>query len=172
MLVRGLVALSQFAAGATAAVAVVLAVVLVVSLNLQIFFRYVVGEALTWSEELALFCFTWIVLLVGSLGVRQGFHARLTVVSGALPAAYRTNLQRLIDVLILVFGGFFAVAGYRYVDATLGHVSAAVQYPIEALHLAAPVSGALIALHAAARLADPTRPDPEDAPSAAGREDP
>jgi len=143
---------SDLVGRATSVLVVLAAVVMMVSLILQIVFRYLVGQALVWSEELALFLFTWIVLLAASLGVREGFHVRMSLVLDALPAGLRQGAERLIDLLVLGFGVALAYAGGWYVQATLGQTSAAVQYPIEWLHAAAPAGGGLIAFHALCRL--------------------
>ena len=157
---RGLEFMSREAARLTGWLVVTMAAIMMGALVLQIVFRYGIGQALVWSEELALFLFTWIVLLAGSLGVREDFHVRLTLVSAALPAGLERWLSRVLTLAVLGFGVALAYSGHRYLDATLGQVSAAVRYPIEALHAAAPVCGWLIALHALARLLHPPEPAP------------
>ena len=37
--------------------------VIIVCVSLQVFFRYVLNDPLTWSEELARFSFMWMVFL-------------------------------------------------------------------------------------------------------------
>ncbi|WP_119166116.1 TRAP transporter small permease [Algihabitans albus] len=147
---------SALAAQTTGWLVVGMASVMLGSLILQVLFRYLLGQALIWSEELALFLFTWVVLLTGSLGVREGFHVRLTFLLDLLPSAPRAAIEKLLITAVLVFGALLAYSGASYVDATLGQVSAAVRYPIETLHLAAPVSGVLIVLHALALLLGPS----------------
>ncbi|WP_420394196.1 TRAP transporter small permease [Acuticoccus sp.] len=161
---------SALAARASAVLIVAMTAACMGSLVLQVVMRYFVGQATSWTEELALFLFTWIVLLAGSLGVREGFHVRLTLLVGALPAGLRRPLERLTSLLVLAFGLLLVVSGVDYVDRTLGQVSAAVRFPIELLHAAAPVAGALVALHALARLLGPATaeapalgPPPEEA---------
>ena len=51
--------------------------------------RYVFGNALSWSEELALLMFSWAALGGLALGVREGFHVRLTLLLEPLPAVAR-----------------------------------------------------------------------------------
>jgi TRAP-type C4-dicarboxylate transport system permease small subunit len=146
---------SHWAARVTRVVVVVMAAICMASLIFQVFTRYFLGSASSWTEELALLLFTWIVLLAGSLGVREGFHVRLTLVLDALPKPARIWVERLIILLVLVFGAMLLVSGLDYVTRTLGQVSAAVRYPIQTLTSAAPVAGALIVLHALPRLIQP-----------------
>lgn len=152
MVIRLLERISAAAAAVSAWTAVAMTLVMLAVLVLQVVARYFFGVALSWSEELSLLLFTWVVLLVGSLGVREDFHVRLTLVPDMLSIASARWLARLIHAGVLAFGVMLAVGGYAYVAETIGQTSAAIAYPIEALHLAAPVCGALVALHALARL--------------------
>lgn len=132
--------------------------VMLVSLAAQVVMRYVFGAALTWSEELALLLFSWIVLLMSALGVREGFHVRMDLLAGHLPPRAAGALAHLIQLGVLAAGLFLLRHGWRYFVETRGSVSAAIAYPIELLHLAAPVGGALIVLFALERLLDPLPP--------------
>lgn len=143
---------SRQAARATTAVVVALAAVMVTCLLLQVVFRYFVGQALSWSDEIALLTFAWITFLVGSLGVREAFHVRLTLGVAWLPPAAALQLERLLLLLIAAFGLVLVNWGGSYVEITAGSVSPALGYPIELLHVSAPAGGLLIVLHALARL--------------------
>lgn len=143
--------LSAIVARLSRAAVISLAVVMTVVLFLQVVMRYVFNIALSWSEELSMGLFTWIVMIGGSVGVRDGFHVRISLLPDALPSRARLALDRLFDIGTLVFGIALLFAGHVYVRETTGQISAAVGYPIEMLHAAAPVCGALVALHALAR---------------------
>lgn len=144
---------SRLAARATVGVVIVMTVVMTITLVLQVVFRYALGQALSWSEELALLLFTWTVLLAGSLGVRENFHVALTLLPDRFGPAGRRWLERLILVLVTLFGVYLARSGWDFYDGTTGQLSAAVGYPIEYLHSAAMVAGGLVTLHGLARLA-------------------
>ena len=157
-MIRLVETVSRGLARLTRGLAAVMAAIMVACLLLQIFFRYALASPLTWTEELAVLMFAWIVMLMGSLGVREDFHVRLTLLLDRIPGAARRWIEQASLIGILGFGALLTAAGYDYVKGTLGMVSAAIGFPIEVLHLAAPVCGALIVLHAVARLlggADP-----------------
>lgn len=146
---------SYWVARATDVVVIIMASVMMTSLILQVFSRYVLGSSLVWSEELALMLFTWTTLLAATSVLRDMAHVRLDVLISFLPAPIRNIWNRFITLVIFLFCVALAVSGYQYTVSTLGQVSAAMQLPIEVLHLAAPVCGALGALHALARLFKP-----------------
>ena len=124
---------------------------------LQVVMRYVFGNALSWSEELALLMFSWAALGGLALGVREGFHVRLTLLLDPLPAAARRWAERGIELLTAVFGAYLLWSGWRYVDITRGGTSAAIAYPIELLHGIAPLAGLFVLIFAVERLVSPPK---------------
>jgi TRAP-type C4-dicarboxylate transport system permease small subunit len=126
-----------------------MASVMMISLILQIVFRYVFNASLSWSEELALFLFTWVVLLAGSVGVREHMHVRLVLVRDLFPPCGRKCFDFVAESLTVAFGLLLVVKGADYIEITAaqGMVSAAVRYPLQFLYLAAPLAGTLIVLH-------------------------
>jgi len=147
--------LSYICARLTGIVVVALAVCLVGSLLTSIFFRYIVGQALSWPEEISLILFTWLVLLAGSLGVREGFHVRLTFVSSRLPALMRRALDRVITMAVCTFGLILIYSGFDLVERTAKHLTATLRLPLDYLNYSVPVCGALIVLHCISILLSP-----------------
>ena len=126
--------------------------VMLACIALQVVMRYVFGNALSWSEELALLMFSWAALGGLALGVREGFHVRLTLLLDPLAAGARAWAERATDLLTAALGAYLAWSGWRYVDITRGGTSAAIAYPIEILHGIAPVVGVFVLVFALERL--------------------
>jgi len=133
------------------ALAVALTLVMLVILTLQIFARYVLGQALSWSEEVALLGFAWIIAISTALVIRHGLHARMSLLPDALPPKGRAFLERLIALLIACLGIALVRSGIDYMMETRGMLSAASEYPLELLHAVAPGFGILITLFALER---------------------
>jgi TRAP-type transport system small permease protein len=125
---------------------VALAVVMLVALSLQVVMRYAFGQPLTWSEELAVACFGWAMLLAIAVGVRDGIHVRMDLLVDLLPRHFRLLLERLIALAIAGAGSFLAWSGWNYTTDSSGLTSAAMAYPMAWLYGSAPVCGALIAV--------------------------
>ena len=153
--------ISHWVARATDIAVIIMASIMMLALILQVFSRYVMGASLVWSEELALLLFTWTTLLAATSVLRDMAHVRLDLLISMLPKRLRGWWERIITTTILLFCIALLVAGWQYTFSTLGQVSAAMRLPIEVLHLAAPVCGAIGALHALARLFKPVGPSDE-----------
>lgn len=130
--------------------------VMVGSLLLGVFFRYVLGDSLVWSDEVASLAFTWTVFLFASALVREGGHVRITLLVDALPALISEAVERGIMLLILGFGILMAWAGLNFAEFTSGQVSPAIRYPVWIKNAAVPAGGLLISFHALVLVIRPT----------------
>lgn len=131
---------------------VVLALTMLLALTLQIFMRSVLGQALSWTEELALACFSWSMLLAIALGVRELIHVRMDLLVERLAPALQNLIGRVVALATALLGAAIAWAGVRYVLDSLGTTSAAIGYPIAWLYASAPVCGVFITLFAIEQL--------------------
>ncbi len=137
--------------------AVIMAVLMIGCLCAEVFFRYMLRHSLPWSEEVALLLFTWVVLLFGSIGVREAFHVRISLAINLLPKRWRVWMERFILFAIAIFGILILKAGWDMALRNWTQVAPATRYPLPLLYGSIPVMGALIALHACARM---IRPNP------------
>lgn len=162
---NALVRINNFAAAAVKVLVVLMVLVMLGALSAQVLLRYAFDITLSWSEELSLGLFTWTVLLMAALGVREGFHVRMSLLIQRLPPRTRLRAEQAIHFATTAIGGFLAWSGWRYFADTRGSTSAAIGYPIELLHASALACGVLITLFALEALlegrvpADETRSD-------------
>lgn len=134
-------AVAERLAGTLRMTIVALAVVMLTVLTLQVFMRFVVGQALSWSEEIALTCFAWSMLLAMALGVRELIHVRMDILVVQLPRKLQRGVERLCALLITLFGLFLAWSGYNYALDASGTTSAAIAFPMVYLYAATPACG-------------------------------
>lgn len=155
---------SQWLARLSMLLVVAMTVAFVAALLLQVFYRYVLNAPLAWSEELATLLFVWATLLAAATAIRSGDTLRLTFVEDALPPRRAAMLRAVQQVLVIIFGLVLILNGWRLTQLVWSNTSAAMGYPGWMLYLAAPVTGALLILHAAARLVRPPAPLAESLP--------
>ncbi|WP_339860150.1 MULTISPECIES: TRAP transporter small permease [Alphaproteobacteria] len=139
----------------TNVIVVVLSGVMMLALVLQVFSRYVIGATFIWTEELAMFCFTWSILLAATSILRDGSHVSLDFIVKALPERLENFWKRIIDLAVLAFFIVFAVAGAEYLQTTFGQVSPALRLPMAWINVAAPVCGTLGCIHTFCRIITP-----------------
>jgi TRAP-type C4-dicarboxylate transport system permease small subunit len=108
-------------------VAIVAIALMVVAILIQVFFRYVLNNALAWPDEAARFMMLWMTGLIAPLAYRRGGFVAIDMVLLALPArvgAIVSLFLLLIAGLVLgmaVYIGWGEVTGFggRFTTASL-----------------------------------------------------
>ena len=116
--------LSDRLAAATRVAVTVLMAAMTVDCILGVFFRYVVQDALTWTEESARYLMIWMGFLGMGLAVREGGHVAVDLLVNALPPALRRASLVAAQALVLAFLAAVVVAGWQLVDRVSGQAHA------------------------------------------------
>lgn len=124
--------------------AIAASVVMTIMIFLQVIFRYVLGEALAFSEELARYMFVWSVAMGTSLALRKNAHIGVEVFVERLPARYRDPAKIAGTLLNLLFFGLLVWYGFIMVGLTMDQESPALLLPMGYVYLAIPVSGIVL----------------------------
>ena len=126
--------------------------VLILFVSLQILSRNLtVIPTFMWTEEIARFCFVWMILIGATIGVREGLHFDIDLLPGLSDKNQRrvavlTNLLVLIFALIFVYyGAEFAIYG-RYLTSDISEV------PLWMIYIAWPFCGLISALFLVERM--------------------
>jgi TRAP-type C4-dicarboxylate transport system permease small subunit len=94
-------------------VVMVLMAAMTVDCLLGVFFRYVVQDALTWTEETARYLMIWMGFLATGLALREGGHIAVELVLERMPAGVQRAM--LAAVRLLGFAFLVAVIGAGWV---------------------------------------------------------
>ena len=126
----------------------------VVILASGVFSRYVLHNALTWTDELGTFLFLWLTMLGAVLAYRRGEHMRL----GAVANAASENVRKTLDVIATVIIGLFCIelipASGTYFWLETIDLTPALQIPRSAEVAAILIGLSLILLLVVVRLID------------------
>jgi TRAP-type C4-dicarboxylate transport system permease small subunit len=130
---------------------VLIVYVMLVLLMTQVIMRYFLGSPPSWTEELAINFFTWLVLLFASVGIRNNFHVALDTIPDRF-GKLKTSSDFVVTLLIAGFSFVMIYSGSLYVSETLSQKTAALQIPIATLYVSVPVSGVIIFIHCLSRM--------------------
>lgn len=111
-------------------IGVLLMVGILVVMTLGVFFRYVLNDSLTWSEELSRYGLIYMTYLGCATAVRRGTHIRVDLADFLLPERPRRILGAVVDLLMLAFFVFLVVETYTIMDVLRTSRSTAMQIPI------------------------------------------
>lgn len=125
------------------AICVTLLVAMLLLIGLQVFYRYVLKDPLSWPEEIARNAFVWLV----ALGVVKLFRERRNYVIDFFLLMTPERVQRIVvivyDVVALVLFSLI-LAGSWPVLAANAKIRTAIGTPINVLYASFAVASALI----------------------------
>jgi TRAP-type C4-dicarboxylate transport system permease small subunit len=132
--------------GVIGVVGIALMIAILAVMGLGVFFRYVLNDSLSWSEELARYGLVYVTFLGCATAVRRRSHIRVNLLEEMLPAAWARGLRVLQELLTLGFVAYLTIKAFEIL-AILGHArSAAMQLPISYVYAAIVIGFGLAAL--------------------------
>ncbi|MDX2145504.1 MAG: TRAP transporter small permease [Rhodospirillaceae bacterium] len=100
-MIAALARLNAAVCGAGRHVAAALLAVMTFAVLVQIVFRYVFNNSLSWSEELAKVMMVWATMLVAPWAYRMGANVSIDLFAEALPARLRAVLGFVLNLLVV-----------------------------------------------------------------------
>ncbi len=116
---------------------------LIVPVSLQIFSRYVgFIPRYIWTEELARFCFIWIILVGATVAVREGAHFTADFLPHPRSVRGEAVARILSDFIVLLVAIIFLWWGWPLVQFGLLQESEMAELPMVYIYAAWPMAGA------------------------------
>lgn len=132
--------------------------VLLVPVSLQILSRYVgFVPRYIWTEELARFCFIWIVLVGAMVAVRDGTHFTADFLPHPKSPRWEALVRMFADFVVFLVALIFVVWGWPLVQFGLMQESEMAELPMVYIYAAWPVAGLTWILFLGERLVDHIR---------------
>lgn len=133
----------------------VLMTILLVPVTLQIFSRYVgLIPRYIWTEELARFCFIWIVLVGAMIAVRDGTHFTADFLPHPKSKRGEAVAKMIADFVVFLVSLIFVVWGWPLVKFGLLQESEMAELPMVFIYSAWPIAGATSILFLGERFVD------------------
>jgi TRAP-type C4-dicarboxylate transport system permease small subunit len=120
---------------------------MVVIIAAQVWYRFVLNDPLSWSEELGRYVFVWISFIGAAAGVRYQLHLGIDLLQKYLPPLiYRyvvivVNLITQIFLMVIIFWGFKILGVIKFQTSPSMHIP--MIYP----YLAVPVGCTLMLIN-------------------------
>jgi len=141
-----------------------LVAVIAVMLAAGVFYRYVLNDALAWSEEAAKYLMVWLTFTGAPIALRHGGHVNIDILLRIVPARVQQVLHLVIFAIVAAV--MLILLGYGFKMALLGLRQVASSFHLSMVYMYAAVPvGSLIMLslsvelmlRAALGLVDPER---------------
>jgi len=115
--------------------------------GLQVWFRYVAGDSLVWSEELMRVTMIWIVMLGAGLAYSRGQFLGMRVLVEHLPPPIRRTCDFISLIGMLTFLGFIAWYGWKFAIKTQLQLSPTLGFSLFWVNISLVVGSTLLAVH-------------------------
>lgn len=114
----------------------------------QVIFRYVLNDSITWSEELARYIFIWMIWLGTSISMKQKEHIRMDMLMNAVHGKGKLVLDLVSGIIMLAFCIFLVKYGWDLVASMMsrGNKSVALRLPMWIVYSSLPFSQLIVAL--------------------------
>jgi TRAP-type C4-dicarboxylate transport system permease small subunit len=119
---------------------------IIVSVQIQVFGRYVMNDTPTWAEALALQLVLYVTALGVAVGVRDAGHIGLESLVSLLPESMRLKLEILIHLLVALFGGIMVQSGMLWTRMKWDELDPMLQLPVGIDYLSLVIAGVLIVM--------------------------
>jgi TRAP-type C4-dicarboxylate transport system permease small subunit len=115
---------------------------LMIPVGLQIFSRYIgLIPRYIWTEEMARFCFIWIILIGSMIAMRDGTHFTVDLLPQPKTKRGEALAKLFVDFIIFLVAMIFIVWGWPLVKFGLLQESEMAELPMVLIYAAWPVAG-------------------------------
>lgn len=127
-------------------ISVLLMSVSTVVIFIQVIMRYVFKNSLVWSEELARYCFIWLIFIAASYGCKKRAQIKIEAALKLFPKKARSYVIIVGDLLVLILTGYLFCSGISLVRFQIVYhkVSPAIGLPMWVVYMAPVVGFGLI----------------------------
>lgn len=107
-------------------ICIILMSVMTIIIFIQVIMRYVMHNSLSWSEELARYCFVWLIYIGVAYGCKLMKHIKIDAALKLFPEKVRPYITIVGELLVLAFAAYIVVTGveltYKQLIATAGSI--------------------------------------------------
>ena len=108
----------------------ILLIIMGVSMLVQIFCRYFLGNPLIWPEELARMCFVWMAMVGSGFCIKNKLNTRITLLIDVLPAKAQKIINVIVDVFCIAIFVYLIPTSLRFISTQKELRTPALNWPM------------------------------------------
>ncbi len=121
----------------------VLMAILIVPVAMQILSRYTgIIPRFIWTEEIARFCFIWVILIGSIIAVRDATHFDVDILPHSASPLVELAMKLIVYGVMLAVAATFIVWGYDFAILGSRQRSEIASLPMISIYIAWPIAGA------------------------------
>ena len=128
-------------------------VAIVLLTSLQVISRYVIGNSLPWTEELARYCFMWLIYVGMVLALNKGAHACVDILSSRCAGKVKALVQLAVHSIAVALFIVLLVQGLMLFAMVKGQASPAMRISMMIPYASLPFGSLLMIIEELFRIA-------------------
>jgi TRAP-type C4-dicarboxylate transport system permease small subunit len=121
---------------------------------LQVFFRYVLHNSLSWAEDLARYLMIWLVMIGGALVTRDNTHFKVDFLVNIFPPLFIFIVEAVIKICLLIFLVILIYTGWTTALFQMDEISPSLRTPMTWPYMAFPAGAVLMGVSAVLRIVE------------------
>jgi len=103
---------------------------MIIIITLQIIWRYIFNNSLSWTEELSRYIYAWLIFIGATLGIIENSHIRVDLFYNMFSKSTRRIVDIFLYGIIIFVQVYFLVYSIQFIIKTNGTYSTAMQLPM------------------------------------------
>jgi len=128
----------------------VIGLAMIIIIIVQVFCRYILNHSLFWSEELARMLLVWMTFLGASVAYHRTIHPGINFLYRRLSPRFKQYANRITHLFSFIFFSIMVWHGCQFAYFVRLQTTPALALPKWIIYSIIPISGMILALHAAA----------------------
>lgn len=130
----------------------ILIVIMMVLVVVQVFFRYVLNNPLSGTQEIARFAMVWLVMLGSSVAIRNESHVSVSFVTELMPKRINKIFRIIKYILVILFFYIFLVSGWDLTTRSMVQLSPSNRIPMGYIIVSLPITAVLSIIYSIEKL--------------------
>lgn len=114
---------------------------------LQVIFRYIVNNSLSWSEEACRYLFVCTVFLGSALAVLKNKHIGVDILARILPESIEKYFSILMNLVVVVYLIFLSYISLELALKNMNQLSPAMQIHLGIIYIIMPIGSIAMAIN-------------------------
>lgn len=119
-------------------------VAITIIIFVQVIFRKVLSNSLSWSEELTRYMMVWMTFLATGYILGHGLHSNIDAVLKRLPKSVQFVVKKINGLLLIFFSIIVLKYGFALTILGANQKSSALVIPMNYVYLAIPAGGLIM----------------------------
>lgn len=120
---------------------VIIFAVMTIIASVQIFYRFVLLNPLTWTDEICRYCLIWVTLLGVAVAAERKSHISIDFIRNIVPAKAMPILEKFWNICSIVFCAFVIYYGFELAELNMAQYSAGMHIRLGYIYYSVPIGG-------------------------------